>query len=632
MTDNYEHEKPVLDKKARIRERYKGISEDELDVIPAIPTSRLEDDHTVKRVAVYARVSTDDPRQTSSYELQKNHYQDVVNRHIGWKLINIYADEGISGTSLMHRDSFLRMIEDCKAGKIDLILTKSVSRFARNIVDCVSYIRQLRAMKPPVGVMFETEHIYTLDNNSDMSLAFIATLAQEESHTKSEIMNSSIEMRFRRGIFLTPPLLGYDHDENGNLIINEQEALTVRLIFFMYLYGYTCQEIANQLNILRRQTKKGNCIWSAGTVLQQLQNERHCGDVLSRKTWTPNYLDHKSKKNRQDRNQYLQKNHHEPIVSRDDFLAVQHLIRNARYKNNGILPQLNVIKEGILLGFVSVNPRWCGFKAKDYTEASLTVYKNTENPEGLIQVEANEGDFDLRGYEIARSQFFETERRISVAFTSKSFQFSSELYRKLDVEHVELLVHPAKRFLAIRPCIKDERNAIRWSKNNKGRQVPRKISGKAFLPTLYELFKWNINFSYRITGFLKQKEGEAPIILFDLDETEALIPKSLIFSSDTATNEELRNHNVKVLGSRNHVYGYPGNWERNFGSDYYRQISSSIVPSSSDNEKWASSSTGEPVMLNSTINTTSPSDLHQEIRTMISQMKQEEKHESIRHE
>lgn len=159
MTEQEEKAVSTADRKAKIRERYRGISEDELDVIPAIQALRLEDDHQVKRVAVYARVSTDDPRQTSSYELQKNHYQDVVSRHIGWELIDIYADEGISGTSLMHRDAFLRMIEDCKAGKIDLILTKSVSRFARNIVDCISYIRQLRAMKPPIGVMFETENI-----------------------------------------------------------------------------------------------------------------------------------------------------------------------------------------------------------------------------------------------------------------------------------------------------------------------------------------------------------------------------------------------------------------------------------------------------------------------------------------
>ena len=173
-----------------------------------------------------------------------------------------------------------------------------------------------------------------------MSLSFIATLAQEESHTKSEIMNASIEMRFKRGIFLTPPLLGYDRDDDGNLVINEEEARTVRLIFFSYLYGYSSQQIADALTELERITKRGNSAWSPGSVLQILSNERYCGDVLARKTFTPNYLDHKSKKNRHDRNQYRQKNHHAAIISREDFFAVQKMLRNAKYGNKGYFPEM----------------------------------------------------------------------------------------------------------------------------------------------------------------------------------------------------------------------------------------------------------------------------------------------------
>ena len=254
-------------KKAKIRERYKGINQDEIEVIPALPQIRLDDPNRTQRVAVYARVSTDDPNQTSSYELQRNHYQDLVNSHINWILVDIYADEGISGTSLKHRDSFIRMINDCRAGKIDLIITKSVARFARNVVDCIKHVRELAALNPPVAVFFETENIYTLNPNSEMSLSFISTLAQEESHTKSEIMNASIEMRFKRGIFLTPPLLGYDKDEDGNLVINEEEAKTVRLIFFMYLYGFSAKQIAEEMTLLKRVTKKGNTTWSSSTIL-----------------------------------------------------------------------------------------------------------------------------------------------------------------------------------------------------------------------------------------------------------------------------------------------------------------------------------------------------------------------------
>ncbi len=174
-----------------------------------------------------------------------------------------------------------------------------------------------------------------------MSLSFISAMAQEESHTKSTSMNASYEMRFSHGIFLTPPLLGYDQDENGKLIINEEEAKTVRLIFFTYLYGYSTSQIAELLTALGRPTKKGNTVWSSNSVLGVLQNERHCGEVLARKTYTPNYLDHRTRKNRGERNQYRYKEDHEAIISPTDFVAVQRKISNAKYGGSGI-PELHV--------------------------------------------------------------------------------------------------------------------------------------------------------------------------------------------------------------------------------------------------------------------------------------------------
>ena len=160
QVSGYEKEiKRQEEQKNKIRERYKGVDRNELEFIPAKPREKLFEDTAEKRVCAYCRVSTDDVNQTSSYELQKNHYEDMIKEHQGWELVGIYADEGISGTSLQHRDEFNRMIEDCKAGKIDLIVTKSVSRFARNIVDCIAKVRELGNMRPKVGVFFETEHI-----------------------------------------------------------------------------------------------------------------------------------------------------------------------------------------------------------------------------------------------------------------------------------------------------------------------------------------------------------------------------------------------------------------------------------------------------------------------------------------
>lgn len=346
MNEQEKHAASQEERKEKIRARYKGVDRSELEFIPAKQKEKLFEDVGTKRVCAYCRVSTDDANQTSSYELQKNHYEDMIKEHAGWTLVGIYADEGISGTSLQHRDEFNRMIEDCKAGKIDLIVTKSVSRFARNIVDCIAKVRELANMKPQVGVFFETEHIYTLDNTSEMMLAVLSAAAQEESHTKSEIMNISIEQRFSRGIFLTPKLLGYDKDEDGNLVINESEADTVRLCYYLFLSGFPTSEIAEILMDLGRKTKLGNTKWTGSTVVNVLRNERHCGDVLSRKTFTPNYLDHKSKKNNHDRNQYRQTDHHEAIVSREIYNAAQKMLDASKYMKKGYAIKWGTIRNG----------------------------------------------------------------------------------------------------------------------------------------------------------------------------------------------------------------------------------------------------------------------------------------------
>lgn len=570
MNENEHKAGSVTDQKNKIRERYKGVSLDELDVIPALPQEDIFAVENEQRVAVYARVSTDDPRQTSSYELQKNHYHDVISKSPNWKLVQIYADEGISGTSLQHRDQFKLMIEDCKQGKIDLIVTKSVSRFARNVVDCIGYVRELLALPHPVGVFFETERLNTFDPKSEMVLSFMATLAQEESHTKSEIMNASIEMRFRRGIFLTPILLGYDHDEDGNLVINEEEAKIVKLIFMMYLNGCTCQEIADTLTELGCMTKKGNTVWSPGSILQILQNERHCGDVLAHKTYTPNYLNHKSKKNMQNRPQYRKRNHHEAIISRDDFIAVQRLISNAKYGNKGLLPELKVIPEGVLKGFVSINPRWAGFKEDDYINASASVYNGTEQTSASsAPVEVQSGDFDLRGYEIARSQFFDSTDRITVTFSQGDIRFSCPAVRRLESTLVELLMHPQKQILAVRTAGKECRNAMQWSKKKSGISFPRGISGTAFLPTLYSLLGWKDDCRYRITG-IKRGKGNDAILLFNLTEPEIFIP------NDTVSSLPESNTSVKPFtdSNRRNVRAYPPDWADTFGSNYYSHAQS----------------------------------------------------------
>lgn len=617
MNENEHKAGSVADQKNKIRERYKGVSLDELDVIPALPQEDIFAVENEQRVAVYARVSTDDPRQTSSYELQKNHYHDVISKSPNWKLVQIYADEGISGTSLQHRDQFKLMIEDCKKGQIDLIVTKSVSRFARNVVDCIGYVRELLSLPHPVGVFFETERLNTFDPKSEMVLSFMATLAQEESHTKSEIMNASIEMRFRRGIFLTPILLGYDHDEDGNLVINEEEAKIVKLIFMMYLNGCTCQEIADTLTELGCMTKKGNTVWSPGSILQILQNERHCGDVLAHKTYTPNYLNHKSKKNMQNRPQYRKRNHHEAIISRDDFIAVQRLISNAKYGNKGLLPELKVIPEGVLKGFVSINPRWAGFKEDDYINASASVYNGTEQTStSSAPVEVQSGDFDLRGYEIARSQFFDSTDRITVTFSQGDIRFSCPAVRRLESTLVELLMHPQKQILAVRTAGKECRNAMQWSKKKSGISFPRGISGTAFLSTLYSLLGWKDDCRYRITG-IKRGKGNDAILLFNLTEPEIFIP------NDTVSSLPESDTSVKPFtdSNRRNVRAYPPDWADTFGSNYYSHAQAQELAGFGKGME-PDISHASVIYKDSDIQVTSKDDIERNIEQIMSDMKE----------
>ena len=598
--------------KQKIRERYKGVSEDVLDVILAKPQEDFYKPKTIKRVAVYARVSTDDPNQTSSYELQKNHYEDMVRRKENWELVDIYADEGISGTSLQHRDSFIRMLHDCQAGKIDLIVTKSVSRFARNIVDCIGYVRQLKASAPPIGVFFETENIFTLDEHSEMSLSFIATLAQEESHTKSEIMNASIEMRFKRGIFLTPPLLGYDKDENGNLVINEEEAKTVRLIFFSYIYGYSTQKIADALTELERLTKRGNEVWSAGSVLQILTNERYCGDVLARKTYTPNYLDHKSKKNNHDRNQYRQKDHHEAIISRDDFFAVQKMIRNAKYGNKGYFPEIRVIQDGILHGYVTVHPKWAGFTEDDYYEASEQI-ENGQIPSKPLEITLKKGDFDLSGYQLVRTPFISMYGQATLSASTSILSFSKSCISKLpDADHIELLVLPGKGMLAVRKAPAGSHNAILWRKESNGEKVPRPIGGNAFLPTLFSLFGWNKDCQYKLSGTVHRKDDET-VLIFNSRDAVLLYEEISSGEADPSPDD-----NAKKKRKRKES-AFPSDWADSFGDDYYtsQKKFEDLEP---EDQEWQIHKNGIAISKENRDNVTPPQKAAENIKQLLADM------------
>lgn len=277
----------------KVHKRYSNRREPDV-IYPARKQVDFYDADVHQRVAVYVRVSTDNLGQETSYELQKNYYEEFVLKHPNWSLVKIYADKGISGTSTKHRVALNQMLADSRAGKIDLIITKSVSRLARNTVDCITMVRNLAELRNPVGVFFESECIFSLNEDTSMPLSFLASIAENESRIRSRSMEVSLAQRLNGGLPLTPKLLGYSHDTDGKLVINPDEAPTVKLIFYMYLSGYSSAYIAKTLEELGKTTFLGNTKWTSNTVIQILRNERHCGDVLTRKTWTPDVISHKS--------------------------------------------------------------------------------------------------------------------------------------------------------------------------------------------------------------------------------------------------------------------------------------------------------------------------------------------------
>ena len=234
-----------------------------------------------KRVAAYCRVSTDQEAQETSLEEQMAHFNTVIAEHPDWELAGIYADEGISGTQVKHRVQFQQMIEDAKAKKIDLILTKSISRFARNVVDCLTNIRLLRNLRPPVSVYFDKERLDSLDEKAEVFLTMLASFAQEESRSISTNIKWATRSRMKAGTqkISTTSLLGYDTDDDGEMVIVTNEAEIVRTIYMSFDKGMHPAEIAEKLNALEIRTIKNNP-WTGESVKNILRNEKYCGDVL----------------------------------------------------------------------------------------------------------------------------------------------------------------------------------------------------------------------------------------------------------------------------------------------------------------------------------------------------------------
>jgi len=623
---NKDYKEKKQQEKEKIKSRINvAIDPDNYLYIPAKKQINYYDDDINQRVAIYARVSTDDIRQTTSYELQKKYYEEFVTRHPNWTLIKIYADEGISGTSLKHRDEFKRMIADCNAGKIDMIITKSVSRFARNVEDFIGTVRRLSELKPRVGVFFESEAIFSLNDDSQMALTFQATMAEEESRIRSRSMETSLRMRLDHGIPLTPKLFGFNHNAEGELEINPDEAPTVKLMFFMYLYGYSTQQIADTLNKLGRRSYWGNVNWTSSGISAVLRNERHCGDVVTRKTFTESVTSHRVVKNRGEKPQSWYFNHHTGIVSRDDFNAVQRMLDNSKYRNKSFLPELRVISDGFFKGYVSVNPRWAAFKEGDYYNAAFSVYKSEEIDSvktGDMTFSVEEGDFDLRGFEITRTELFDTIRKPFVIFSNGKIIFSTDCIKRFkEKNYVEILINPIEKKFAIRPTDKSNLNGVLISKVSNGKYSPKTISAAAFYDTLFVLFGWNTSYKYRTLGVMIE-EGNEIACIFDIGDTEAFF-KSYVLQKHESTEEYISD--IRPLTpSGKHIRAIPEKWVDTFGNSFYKHEHPLSDPSLQTKNEWELRMNGQFFEIGKRLNVTGYEELKEYITEQLGDIKPKE--------
>lgn len=302
-----------------------------ITVIPAKAPTITENGQQIvlkKKVTAYCSVSTDREEQLSSYENQVSYYTELITKEPTYQMVDVYADEGISGTNTKKRDDFNRMLKDCRAGKIDLIITKSISRFARNTLDCLNYVRELKELG--VGIVFEKENINTLDAKGEV----LSSLAQDESRSISENCTWGIHRRFEQGQhkMSTKRFLGYDTDEDGKLVVNKPQAKIVVRLYEEFLSGKTVDYIARNFKAEKLKSWDGKSNWQASTFDLMLRNEKYMGDAILQKSFTADFLTKKRVMNDGSIQMYHIEEDHEPIIDIETWQAAQsELERREKY-------------------------------------------------------------------------------------------------------------------------------------------------------------------------------------------------------------------------------------------------------------------------------------------------------------
>ena len=457
------------------------------------------------RVAAYTRVSTDSYDQENSLKNQKDHYDTTIPANPNWEYVGLYVDNGISGTSTRNRKEFNRMIEDCTAGKIDLIVVKDVSRFARNIVDCLKTVETLQILDPPVGIYFENNNINTLDAGNIIFLATLAMCAELESGLKSTSVKFGNNRCFENGNCFCPArLLGYKKVGKYEMQIEPEGEKTVRLIYDLFLAGYSKKEIAEVMSSLSRPTAADNLKWSQNSVSGILKNEKYCGDFIMQKTFVENYKTHKPIRNKGQRTLYHETDHHDAIVSRAEYVRSLLLLKSNQaspYYDHRFV--IKIIRQGLLSGFIPMNPAFGGYLASNY----LYALETARIPFPKIEAEVAH----IAGAKRIRRELF-SDRYAALTFSRHGLHFNTTcvpLMQKID--YVEVLLHPAERLLAVRKTTQQNRNAIPWK--------ALLIHARELTHIVYRLMGWKKDWKYKATANYFSKNGEQ-VIFFDLTSCE----------------------------------------------------------------------------------------------------------------
>lgn len=511
-------------------------------IFPAVPAEMLRTTRRHKmRVAAYVRVSTDSTGQEGSLTLQKEYYENYIKNNPEYEFAGIYEDDGITATSVEKRKGFLKMMDDCKTGKIDFIVTKSISRFARNLGDLLYYVNMLNSVEPPVEIYFEADRMSTFGTSGETLITFLGLFAQEESRLKSEAITWAVDNLFAQGKYYVFPVLGYNKEKGRDnpLTINEEEAKTVRLCYALTVMGYSFAETAKMMNTLGLKSKLGNVHWTVGGVIALLSNEKNAGDLRARKTVTRSYKTQKAKKNEGEKPQYYVKNHHEAIVPPLAYDVALRIIKNRKGNVCGI-PWLKAIPEGALKGFVAVNKNVRGYELSDYIEASRSVYEKEEDIE--ISISADKASiFDFRAYETVSTFSFEDRMKPSCSIKGGKITFNAVCKSVFGTVDAEILFHPIKGILAIRSPV-DKVS----SEHTNRICIAKPIHLSSFVPIALESAGLKLGYRYRAYGTKRTKEGES-IMLFDL-------------------------RNAEIVASQKDIYILPDKYVQRYGDGYYDNI------------------------------------------------------------